>query len=161
MSIDFNFELTDNSDLVKSAVQEQILQALEAVGIQAESDIKLAMTETWPETGTDIVDTGRLRNSIAHQVVEDEKAVYVGTNSEYGAYVHEGTGKYAAGGGGTPKERWVYRDPLTGETRIGVPQKPRRFIKDTVEKYLAGYLRLHKVMIQNMLYMKLFPSTTV
>lgn len=149
MSIDFNFELTDNSDLVKSAVQEQILQALEAVGIQAESDIKLAMTETWPETGTDIVDTGRLRNSIAHQVVEDEKAVYVGTNSEYGAYVHEGTGKYAAGGGGTPKERWVYRDPLTGETRIGVPQKPRRFIKNTIEKYLADYKQIVKEILSD------------
>lgn len=161
MAIDWEYSLVDNSDLVKGAVQEQILQALEAVGIQAESDIKLAMTETWPETGTDIVDTGRLRNSIAHQVVEGEKAVYVGTNSEYGTYVHEGTGKYAVGGGGTPKERWVYRDPLTGETRIGVPQKPRRFIKDTIEKHLVGYLRLYKVMIRNMLYMKLFPSITI
>lgn len=142
MAIDWEYSLVDNSDLVKNAVREQILQALEAVGIQAESDIKLAMTETWPETGTDIVDTGRLRNSIAHQVVEGEKAVYVGTNSEYAAYVHEGTGKYAAGGGGTPKERWVYRDPLTGETRIGVPQKPRRFIKNTIEKYLADYKRI-------------------
>lgn len=161
MSIGWEYSLVDNSELVEKACKEQILQALEAVGIQAESDIKNSMNETWPETGKNIVDTGTLRNSIAHQVVEGEKAVYVGTDRKYGTYVHEGTGKYAVGGGGTPKERWVYRDPLTGETRIGVPQKPRRFIKDTVEKYLAGYLRLHKVMIQNMQYMKLFPSTTV
>ena len=97
--VGFSFTLTDNSDLVKKACREQILQALEALGIQAGSDVKASMNKVWPETGTDIVDTGRLRNSIAHQVVEGEKAVYVGTNSEYAAYVHEGTGKYAIGGG--------------------------------------------------------------
>ena len=99
MGINFDFTLTDNSELLKKATHEKILKALELIGIQAEGDIKLAMNEVWAETGTDIVDTGRLRNSIAHQVVEGEKAVYVGTNSEYAAYVHEGTGKYAIGGG--------------------------------------------------------------
>ena len=142
MAIGWEYHLVDNSDLVKNAAQEKILQALETLGIQAEGDVKISMNEVWPETGTDIVDTGRLRNSIAHQVVEGEKAVYVGTNSEYAAYVHEGTGKYAIGGGGTPKERWVYRDPLTGEARIGVPQKPRRFIKKTIEEYLDDYKQL-------------------
>lgn len=149
MSFNFDFTVTDNSDLVKNAAQEKILQALEALGIQAESDVKISMNEVWAETGTDIVDTGRLRNSIAHQVVEGEKAVYVGTNSEYAAYVHEGTGKYATGGGGTPKERWVYRDPLTGEARIGVPQKPRRFIKKTIEEYVDDYKQLVKEILSS------------
>lgn len=149
MAIDWEYSLVDNSDLVKKACHEQIIKALEMVGIQAEGDIKISMNEVWPETGTDIVDTGRLRNSIAHQVDEAEKAVYIGTNSEYAAYVHEGTGKYAVGGGGTPKERWVYRDELTGETRIGVPQKPRRFIKNTIEKYLADYKQLIKDVLEN------------
>lgn len=142
--VGFSFSLTDNSDLVKKACREQILQALEAVGIQAENDVKISMNEVWSETGTDIVDTGRLRNSISHQVDEGEKAVYVGTNSEYAAYVHEGTGKYATGGGGTPKKRWVYRDPLTGETRISVPQKPRRFLKNTIEKNISDYKEIIK-----------------
>lgn len=149
MSIGWEYSLVDNSDLVKKACEEQIIKALEMVGIQAESDVKISMNEVWPETGTDIVETGRLRNSIAHQVVDDEKAVYIGTNSEYAAYVHEGTGKYAVGGGGTPKERWVYRDPLTGQARIGVPQKPRRFIKNTIEKYLADYKQLIKEVLEN------------
>lgn len=149
MAFNFNFTVTDNSDLVKNAVQEKILQALEALGIQAEGDVKISMNEVWSETGTDIVDTGRLRNSISHQVDEGEKAVYVGTNSEYAAYVHEGTGKYAIGGGGTPKERWVYRDPATGETRIGVPQKPRRFIKKTIEEYLDDYKQLVKEILSS------------
>lgn len=142
MGINFEYTLTDNSELLKKATHEKILKALELIGIQAEGDIKLAMNEVWAETGTDIVDTGRLRNSIAHQVVEGEKAVYVGTNSEYAIYVHEGTGKYAIGGGGTTKERWVYRDPLTGETRVGVPQKPRRYIKKTVDDNAAEYKEL-------------------
>ena len=41
------------------------------------------------------VDTGNLKNSITHEVDEDEKAVYVGTNVEYGVYVHEGTVRMA------------------------------------------------------------------
>lgn len=135
MSIGWEYSLVDNSDLVKSAAQEQILQALEAVGIQAEGDIKLAMTETWPETGTDIVDTGRLRNSIAHQVVEDEKAVYIGTNSEYAAYVHEGTGKYAVGGGGQP---WVLCDEHSkywGMSRLKRGHTPTFVVKPLLEIY--------------------------
>lgn len=32
------------------------------------------------------VDTGALRNSITHRVVDGEKAVYVGTNQEYAPY---------------------------------------------------------------------------
>lgn len=149
MAFNFDFTVTDNSDLVKNAAQEKILQALEALGIQAEGDVKISMNEVWSETGTDIVDTGRLRNSISHQVDEGEKAVYVGTNSEYAAYVHEGTGKYAIGGGGTPKERWVYRDPATGETRIGVPQRPRRFIKKTIEEYVDDYKQLVKEILSS------------
>lgn len=144
VDVGFEFTLVDNSDLIKKACREQIIKALEAVGIQAESDIKRAMNEVWSETGTDIVDTGRLRNSIAHEVFGDSQELQVGTNSEYAVYVHEGTGKYAAGGGGTPKERWVYRDPLTGEARIGVPQKPRRFIKETIEKSINEYKEIIK-----------------
>ena len=48
-----------------------------------------------------------------------------------------------------PEERWVYRDPLTGETRIGVPQKPRRFIKKTIEEYLDDYKQLVKEILSS------------
>lgn len=144
MSKGFEFRIDDNRELVKNACREKILRALEAVGIQAEGDVKDAMTEVWAETGTDIVDTGRGRASITHQVAEDEKAVYVGSSLEYLVYVHEGTGKYAAGGGGTPKSRWAYKDPVTGEWRIGVPQKPRRFLKNTFEKFAKDYIAIIK-----------------
>lgn len=144
MSKGFEFHIDDNRELVKKACREGILRALEAVGIQAEGDVKAAMTEVWEETGTDIVDTGRGRASITHQVAEDEKAVYVGSSLEYLLYVHEGTGKYAAGGGGTPKSRWAYKDPVTDEWRIGVPQKPRRFLKNTFEKFAKDYITIIK-----------------
>ena len=77
MGINFNYSFNNNSDLIINAVKEQILTALEAVGIQAEGDVKDKITEMGA------VDTGRLRNSIAHQVADDEQAVYVGTNTDY------------------------------------------------------------------------------
>ena len=147
MSRGVEIRVVDNSDLVKNAAAEQICAALEAVGIQAEGDVKDAMTEVWAETGTDIVDTGHGRDSITHRVAEDEgavKSVYVGSSLEYLLYVHEGTGKYAEGGGGTPKSRWAYKDPATGKWRIGVPQKPRRFLKNTFEKFAKDYIEIIK-----------------
>lgn len=131
----FVYKLYDNAAEVLKATAEQKLRALEAVGIQAEGDVKDEIT------ALDAVDTGRLRGSIAHQV--DGDSVEVGTNVDYAVYVHEGTGKYAIGGG-TPKERWVYRDPLTGEFRMGFPQKPRRFIKNAMERFAKDYIEIIK-----------------
>ena len=131
----FVYKLYDNVADVLKATAEQKLRALEAVGIQAEGDVKDEITDLGA------VDTGRLRGSIAHQV--DGDSVEVGTNVDYAIYVHEGTGKYAMGGG-TPKERWVYRDPLPGEFRMGFPQKPRRFIKNAMERFAKDYIEIIK-----------------
>lgn len=131
----FVYKLYDNVADVLKATAEQKLRALEAVGIQAEGDVKDEITDL------EAVDTGRLRSSITHQV--DGDSVEVGTNVDYAVYVHEGTGKYAIGGG-TPKERWVYRDPLTGEFRMGFPQKPRRFIKNAMERFAKDYIEIIK-----------------
>lgn len=131
----FVYKLYDNAADVLKATAEQKLRALEAVGIQAEGDVKDEITDL------DAVDTGRLRGSIAHQV--DGDSVEVGTNVDYAVYVHEGTGKYAVSGG-TPKERWVYRDELTGEFRMGYPQRPRRFLKNAIERYLDDYKEIVK-----------------
>ena len=107
-------KIINNRNLVQNALREQIITALEAVGIQAEGDVKDEVENLR------VVDTGRLRSSITHKVVPDEKAVYVGTNVNYAVYVHEGTGAENVAGG-TPKKRWAYKDPLTGEWRIGTP----------------------------------------
>lgn len=55
--------------------------ALEKIGLMAEGYAK-AMCP---------VDTGRLRDSITHMVDGGEKAVYIGTNVEYGPFVELGT----------------------------------------------------------------------
>lgn len=43
------------------------------------------------------VDTGNLRSSITKKVVNEDKAVYVGTNVEYGVYVEYGDYAHAVG----------------------------------------------------------------
>jgi phage gpG-like protein len=125
----FTYKIYNNAAEVLRATAVQKTRALEAVGIQAEGDVKDEITELGA------VDTGRLRSSISHQV--DDDSVQVGTNVNYAVYVHEGTGKYAVGGG-TPKERWVYRD-AEGKFHMAFPQKPRRFIKNAVERYMDDY----------------------
>lgn len=73
MKVDF----TDHSAEVKAEFEAACLRALETCGLVAEGYAKKLCP----------VDTGNLRNSITHQVDEGGDAVYIGTNSEYGAYV--------------------------------------------------------------------------
>lgn len=64
-------KFTDNSKDVLAAFECVKRNALEAIGATAEKHAK----ELTP------VDTGRLRNSIAHAVKDD--AAYIGSNVEY------------------------------------------------------------------------------
>ena len=77
MSMITSVQLTDNSAEILAAMREQVIRGLESIGHEAEGYAK----DDCP------VDTGRLRNSIAHKVIEDENAVYIGTNVEYAPYV--------------------------------------------------------------------------
>ena len=70
-------DIIDNKDKVIKATNDQIMKGLNAIGQTAEGYAK----DDCP------VDTGRLRNSITFEVVDDEKAVYIGTNVEYAPYV--------------------------------------------------------------------------
>lgn len=76
----------DNTEQVVGGIQAGILRALEKVGLTAEGYAKLECP----------VDTGRLRNSITHEVVPSEKAVYIGTNVEYAPFVELGTSRQKA-----------------------------------------------------------------
>lgn len=76
---EISIKLTDNSDLFKDASDDAIARALEKVGLTAEGYAKMKCP----------VDTGRLRNSITHEV--NNETVYIGTNVEYAAYVEMGT----------------------------------------------------------------------
>lgn len=64
-----------NVQAVIDASEEQIRVALEAIALQAEGYAILNCP----------VDTGRLRNSITHEV--EDNVAYIGTNVEYAPYV--------------------------------------------------------------------------
>lgn len=78
--------INDHSAEYLNDVDAALDRALEAIGIHIEGEAKEELENT-PRR----IDTGNLRNSIANEVVDSEKAVYVGTNVEYALYVHEGT----------------------------------------------------------------------
>lgn len=71
--------VADHTDEVIEALGTAIARALEAIGIEAESDA----AKICP------VDTGRLRNSITHTIDADEQVAIVGTNTSYALFVHE------------------------------------------------------------------------
>lgn len=123
-------DLKNNSSAVLDALNQQILKTLEECGLVAENYAKDNCTQK------NIVDTGNLRNSITHTVVTGEKAVYVGTNVEYGIYNEFGTGVYADTGG--RQSPWVYQD-YNGDWHKTSGMKPRPFIRpavaDNVDKY--------------------------
>ena len=73
--------IEDNTDRVIEELGIALGRALEAVGIEAESDAARLCP----------VDTGRLRNSITHTIEGGSSpAAIIGTNVEYSAYVHNG-----------------------------------------------------------------------
>lgn len=118
-------EITDNSGLVREEFQAAVLRALEKCGLTAESYAK----QLCP------VDTGNLRNSITHQVDESEPAAYIGSNSEYAAFVELGTGKYYPGGRPTP---WVYQD-AQGNWHLTNGQRAQPYLKPAVDDHVSTY----------------------
>jgi HK97 gp10 family phage protein len=78
------FRFIDHSDEIKKALTEAERRALEKVGMFVESEAQ----ENAP------VDTGRLRNSITHEI-EGRYAV-IGSNVEYAPHVELGTSRAKA-----------------------------------------------------------------
>lgn len=77
-------DIKDYSKEVMSAYSQARERSLEIIGLTAEKYAK----EIVPK------DTGRLQNSITHEV--EDKAVYIGTNVEYAPPVEYGTIKQKA-----------------------------------------------------------------
>ncbi len=125
MSDSMRITIIDNSGLAREALEAACLRALEKCGLTAEGYAKLLCP----------VDTGDLRNSITHQVQPTELACYIGTNSEYGAYVELGTGKYYPGGRPTP---WVYQD-AQGNWHLTHGQRAQPYLKPAVADHAAQY----------------------
>lgn len=120
-----NVEFIDNSAEIMGEFKAACIRALERCGSQAEGYAK----DLAP------VDTGRLRNSISHEVDEAEEAAYIGTNVEYAPYVELGTGKYTEGGRPTP---WVYRDDK-GNWHMTHGNKAQPFLKPAVADHAQTY----------------------
>lgn len=78
-------KVKSNVDEIKKQTDQAIMKALKTIGLKAEGYAKISLTEQGA------VDTGRLRNSVTHQVDMSENAVYVGTNVEYAPYIEFGT----------------------------------------------------------------------
>lgn len=127
-------EVTSHRIEVIEAKDEAIARALETIGLVAERYAK----EKAP------VDTGRLRNSISHEV--DDDTVYVGTNVEYAPYLEFGTGKFAEGGGGRPTP-WSYQDDK-GNWHTTNGMKPQPYLKPAIENHLDEYKQYLKDELQ-------------
>lgn len=121
-------EFIDNSEEIKDNMKNVLLRALEKVGMTAEKYAKRLCP----------VDTGNLRNSITHRVDQEEPAVYVGSDSEYAAYVELGTGKHYPGGRPTP---WVYQD-AKGNWHWTAGNKAQPYLKPAAANYAAQYRQI-------------------
>ena len=84
MEVDYK----DNSKQVLSALEKGKHNALTTIGATAETHTKDNIT------ADDLIDTGRLRNSISYTV--DGESAYIGTNVEYAPYLELGTKKITA-----------------------------------------------------------------
>ena len=123
-----SFEIIDNSEKAKEELQASVLRALEMCGLQGEKYAKQLAP----------VDTGNLRNSITHTVVQNENAAYIGTNVEYAVYQELGTGKYVSGGRPTP---WAYKD-AKGKWHRTHGNKPQPFIRPAVADHVSDYKKI-------------------
>lgn len=128
-----DIKINFDSERLKTLIDQRVKTALTSIGIAAQGYARQALTESGA------VDTGTLRNSI--KPVVNGNTVVIGTNVEYAGYIEFGTGKYAAGGGGTNKESWVYHGE-DGKFHRAYPQKPRPFIKPAIADHIDEYKRL-------------------
>lgn len=89
--------INDNTAMVKFMLDQQIRNAMDAIGQACEDYAKLKCpTGTEESTGIPHYVGGTLKNSITHAVSNDGKSVVVSTNVEYAAYVELGTYKMKA-----------------------------------------------------------------
>nr|DAW56251.1 MAG TPA: putative tail component [Caudoviricetes sp.] len=128
-------EIQDNSKEVSAEIKAALLRGLEKCGLVAEGYAKKLCP----------VDTGNLRNSITHQVDSEGRSVYVGTNSDYGAYVELGTGKYYPGGRPTP---WVYQD-AKGNWHRTSGSKAQPFLKPAAADHADQYRKILEDELKN------------
>lgn len=130
-------EVADHSSEIGKELRAALLRALERCGTQAEGYAKNLAT----------YDTSRLKNSITHQVNDDEMSVIIGTDVEYGGYQELGTGIYAEGGGGRPTP-WVYQDEK-GNWHYTRGNKAHPFLKPALADHTQTYKNIFEDELKN------------
>lgn len=133
-------EMKDNTAKILTAFEQAVSRGLDAIGMTAEAHAK----QTINDAGR--IDTGRLINSISHNVEEEENAVYIGTNVEYAIWHEVGTGVYAADGKGR-KSPWAFKDEKTGEWIWTKGVKPLHFLQDAACNHSDEYKKIMKASI--------------
>lgn len=121
---------TDHSGDIISSLGPNIERALEAIGAAAEGYAKNLCP----------VETGALRNSIAHAV--QDNTVYIGTNVEYAPYVEFGTGPHNTLGGGT-----LVVPDKDGNPRPFAGQRPQPYLKPALADHISEYEAYLKSML--------------
>ena len=151
---DIDIIVKDNSGEIARQFKQLVQIALETVGTQAESHAKQIVSDFvvygkvdipkgYHEKDNSRVDTGRLRNSIAHAVHGHD--AYVGSNLEYAAYHELGTGIYASQPGGR-QSPWVYFD-RKGKAHTTRGLLPIHFLKKAASEHTDEYKKIfEKVM---------------
>ena len=129
-------ELKSNREIFETASKQMIDIAMEMCGQMAEAYAQKEITDK------KAVDTGALRNSITHKVIDEpsQATMYVGTNQEYAAYVEMGTGKYVEGGRQDP---WAFQD-AKGNWHMTSGMKPRPYIKPAIAEHTGTYKQIIK-----------------
>lgn len=130
-------EVVDHSSEIGKELRAALLRALERCGTQAEGYAKGYAKDL----------TSRLKNSITHQVNDDEMSVIIGTDVEYGVYQELGTGIYAEGGGGRPTP-WVYQDEK-GNWHYTRGNKAHPFLKPALADHTQTYKNIFEDELKN------------
>lgn len=117
-----DLKISDYSADVLAEMGDAVERALERIGMQAEGYAK----DLCP------VDTGRLRNSITHQVDDENNAVYIGTNVSYSITIETGAAPFDKK---DPSES-VEMEGEPGHVTGGIPQP---FLKPAVTGHLQTY----------------------
>lgn len=134
---DITIRIEDHSGDILRALEEKKAQILEAWGQQGVTNVKNVIT------AESRVDTGAMRNSINHQVANDENAVYVGSNSSYAPFHEYGTGIYLESDDGRQGRQtpWRYQD-RDGNWHITRGMKPIHMLKNGIGNHVSDFKKI-------------------
>ena len=119
---DFKIVCENLDKFIDKELHERVSAALLKACLIVEADAKKAC----------VVGDGQLRQSITHDIDEENLAGYVGTNVDYAPYVEIGTGIHSSEGTGR-KTPWCYQNEKTGKWHWTRGMYPKPFLQPAME----------------------------